>query len=235
VSLLARWLRRKPDSDLSVAARREWGALSPPSPRLSWQTLRFVAVDTETSGLDPARDQLISIGACAIEAGAIRIGECFAALLRQDNPSTEANVLIHGIGHGAQAAGQPPAEALAAYLGFARRDTFVGYHAPFDLLLVQRAVRDALGIAYRPAWLDLALLLPALEGQPDAAQWDLDRWLARFRLRAYARHDALADAAATAELFLIALHKASARGLRTLGELLKLQKQQAKLVRMGHT
>jgi DNA polymerase-3 subunit epsilon len=235
VSLFDRWRRRLPTSDLALAARHDWSRLTPIRGSAALDSVRYVMVDTETGGLDPKRDRLIAIGACAVAAGALRVGESFAALLRQEQPSAVANVLIHGIGHGAQAAGQPPAEALAAYLRFARRDTLVGYHAPFDLLVVQRAVRDALGIAYRPACLDLALLLPALEAQPDSARWELDRWLARFRLRAFERHNALADAAATGELFLIALHKARARGLHTLGELLKLQKQQGKLVRMGHT
>jgi len=234
VSLVARWRRRLPASDVAVAARHDWSRLAPTLRSAPLDSVRFVVVDTETSGLDPKRDRLIAIGACAVAAGALRVGESFEALLHQEQPSAVANVLIHRIGHDAQGAGQPPAEALAAYLRFARRDTFVGYHAPFDLLMLQGAARDLLGISYRPAWVDLALLLPALEAVPDAARWELDQWLARFRLSAFERHDALADAAATAELFLIALHKVRARGLRTLRDLLGLQKQQGELVRMLH-
>jgi DNA polymerase-3 subunit epsilon len=233
VSFLARWLRRGLDSEAALAARRLWSALPAPSPRAPIDALRFVAVDTETSGLDPARDRLISIGACAIEAGALRVGESFEALLRQDRLSTPENVLIHGIGHGAQAAGAAPDEALFAFLSFARRHVLVGYHTLFDLPVIARAMQGALGIRYRPVSLDLALLLPGLDAS--GAGWDLDRWLAHHGLRAFSRHNALADAAATAELFLIALHKARARGLHTLHELQKLQKQQGNLVRMGHT
>lgn len=231
MSLLARWLRRLPESDAAVAARREWEQLAYPSRRASLDTLRFVGVDTETSGLDPVRDQLISIGACAIDAGGIRIGETFSALLRQDQPSTVDNVLIHGIGHGAQAAGEAPERALAGYLRFARRDALVGYHTLFDLRVLQRALRSALGIVYRPACLDLALLLPALDAK-GAAGWQLDQWLVLYGLRAFARHHALADAMASGELFLIALQKARARGLDSLGDLVRLQKQQLHLTRL---
>ena len=232
MSLFARWLRRLPESDAAIAARREWERLVYPSRGTALDTLCFVCVDTETSGLDPKRDRLISIGACAIDAGGVRIGETFSALLRQEQPSTADNVLIHGIGHGAQAAGEAPEEALAGYLRFARRDTLVGYHTLFDLRMLQRAVRSALGIAYRPACLDLALLLPALESK-GAGGWQLDQWLALYGLRAFARHQALADATASGELFLIALHKARARGLRSLGELVRLQKQQLHLIRLA--
>jgi DNA polymerase-3 subunit epsilon len=231
VSLLARWLRRLPESDAAVAARREWDQLAYPARGASLDTLRFVGVDTETGGLDPERDQLISIGACAIDAGGIRTGETFSALLRQEQPSTADNVLIHGIGHGAQAAGEAPEQALAGYLGFARRDALVGYHTLFDLRVLQRALRSALGIAYRPACLDLALLLPALDTK--GGGWQLDQWLALYGLRAFARHHALADAMASGELFLIALQKARARGLDSLGDLVRLQKQQLHLTRLA--
>lgn len=230
MSLFSRWLRRKPDSALADTARREWNAQPPPSPRALWETLRFVAMDTETSGLDPARDRLISIGACAIQGSAVRIGESFAALLRQDAPSAEANVLIHGIGHGAQAAGEAPDRALAAFLAFACKDVLVGYHAAFDVMVLDRALRAALGLRFRPVSLDLALLLPALESR--GAGWELDQWLAHYGLRAFARHDALADAAATGELFLVALSKAHARGLRRLSDLLRLQRHQSELRRL---
>jgi DNA polymerase-3 subunit epsilon len=231
MSPLLPWLRRLPESDAAVAARREWGGLTYPSRSASLDTLRFVGVDTETSGLDPKRDRLISIGACAIDASGIRIGDTFSALLRQEQPSTAENVLIHGIGHGAQAAGEAPEEALAGYLRFARRDALVGYHTLFDLRVLQRAVRSALGIAYRPACLDLGLLLPALDAKE--AGWEFDRWLALYPLRAFARHQALADAVASGELFLIALQKARAGGLRSLGDLVRVQKQQLHLTRLA--
>jgi DNA polymerase-3 subunit epsilon len=231
VNPFARWLRRLPESDAAVGARREWELLAHPARGAALDTLRFIGVDTETSGLDPKRDRLISIGACAIDAGGVHIGETFSALLHQEQPSTAENVLIHGIGHGAQAAGEAPAEALAGYLRFARRDTLVGYHTLFDLRMLQRAVRSALGIAYRPTCLDLALLLPALDAKE--AGWELDRWLALYGLRAFARHHALADAVASGELFLMALQKARARGLHCLGDLVRLQKQQLHLTRMA--
>jgi DNA polymerase-3 subunit epsilon len=229
VSWLARWLARSAPG--TEAARREWAALPEPPRGARLDAARFVAVDTETAGLDPRRDRLLSIGACSIEAGALRFGAAFDVLLRQQQPSGVENVLIHGIGHAAQAAGQEPEQALAAYLRFARRDVLVGYHTLFDLTVLQAALRDVLGIAYRAVHLDLALLLPALEGQ--GGGWELDRWLERYRLRAFTRHDALADAAAAGELFLVALQRARARGLSTVHELLRLQKTQLALGRLA--
>lgn len=222
------WPRRR-GSEVAMAARRDWAAAVPPPSWVRLDALRFVVADTETSGLDPARDRLISIGACAVEAGRMHLDQTYFALLRQEQPSSAENVLIHGIGHAAQAAGEASEVALRGYLGFARRDVLVGYHTLFDLAVLQRAVRADLGIAYRPVHLDLALLLPALEGE--GAGWVLDRWLDRHGLRAFARHDALADAAVSAELLLVALARARDRGLTTLRELRRVQRRELALAR----
>jgi DNA polymerase III subunit epsilon len=80
----------------------------------------------------------------------------------------------------------------------------------------------------RRRWLDVAFLVPALFPQPAQT---LDDWLRVFGIEAYARHDALADALATAQLFQIVLAEAARRGLRTLGALRGLQRDQRTLAR----
>ena len=152
-----------------MRARREWQSMSVSQLSAPLAELRWVAVDTETSGLDPRRDELISIGACAGQGWAINPRDSFEAMLRQDLPSGVDNVLVHGIGHAAQAAGEAPERALAAYLRYARRDVVVGYHTLFDRTVLTRAIHEQLGIAYRPHTLDVALLLPALVEQPASA------------------------------------------------------------------
>ena len=229
MGLLSRLLQRKPSSEAALRARREWQSMSVSQLSAPLEDLRWVAVDTETSGLDPRRDELISIGACAGQGCAINPRDSFEAMLRQDLPSCVDNVLVHGIGHGAQAAGEDPERALAAYLRYARRDVVVGYHTLFDRTVLTRAIREQLGIAYRPNTLDVALLLPALVEKPASAGWDLDSWLQQFGLRAYARHNALADAFATAQLFLVVLARARAAGLNRLADLLKVQKTAVEL------
>ncbi|HZP87076.1 MAG TPA: hypothetical protein VFB54_09670 [Burkholderiales bacterium] len=54
----------------------------------------------------------------------------------------------------------------------------------------------------------------------------------RFNLHPFARHNALADAVASAELFLICIDRALARGATTLGELLDLQRTQLAMRRL---
>ena len=229
MKLLDRLLGNRPDTEAARVARRQWEQAGTPAPGRALDEVRWVVLDTETSGLDPRRDRLLSIGACTIEGGGIALSGTFEVLLQQSHASAVDNVLVHGIGHRAQALGEPQDAALAAYLRFSGKDVVVGYHTLFDLVMIDRATRSQLGVRYQPASVDLALLLPVLAGRADAAGWDLDRWLDRYRIDVFGRHHALADAFATAQLFLLVLQLARRQGLHRLRDLLRLQAHQLDL------
>lgn len=184
---------------------------------------RIVVVDVETSGLDPWHDRLISIGAIVVGDGLVRLEQSFEVVVRQDESSTGQNILIHGIGGSAQLDGCEPAGALLAFLMFVRKDPLVAYKADFDRIVIQRATSSVLGITLNNLWLDLALLAPALDTRKATID-ALDDWLSAYGIENYSRHDALADALSTAELFLALLERAQAQGLRTCADLDRLQK-----------
>ncbi len=185
---------------------------------------RMVVVDTETSGLDPHRAKLLSIGACIVEEATLALVPTLDVFLRQEHASDTANILVHGIGQQRQTRGTSPDAALAAFLAYAGKPIFVGYHALFDATVLEHAVRDTLGIRLGSPWLDLALLLPALFPEAHARGWELDRWLSHFHISNFERHSALADAVATAELLLLLVARADQKGLRDSRALLALQR-----------
>ncbi|MCC7546894.1 MAG: 3'-5' exonuclease [Burkholderiales bacterium] len=225
MGLLSRLFARVPQSEAARHARRMWAQVGAPDLEGRLSRVRCVVIDTETAGLDPYRDSLIAIGACRIAAGAIDLAGTFEALLAQDVPSRTDNVLVHGIGHAAQAAGIVPDAATAGFLAFAGREPVVGFHTRFDLVVLDRALQVHLGITYRPPYLDLALILPALLDMPRAAGWTLDDWIGHFRLQPPGRHSALSDAFVTAQLALIGFARAEGTANDGLTRLLALQKQ----------
>lgn len=188
---------------------------------------RLVVVDTETSGLDPDHDLLLSIGAVAVDARGIHLGDSFEVVLWNDAAGTHENVAVHGIGHGAQSEGVPADVALAAYRDYVAGAPCVGFHCDFDRRVLDRAGRAA-GVALPPmAWLDLAPLGAAL--LPERARTgrrSLDDWLAAFRLSVVARHSAAGDALATAELLLRLRALAVAQGAQSHAALTRLAQQQ---------
>jgi DNA polymerase-3 subunit epsilon len=187
---------------------------------------RIVVVDVETSGLSLAEDRLIAIGAVAIHAGRIAFADSFDVLLRQEVSSDKANILVHGIGGTAQRTGLPPEEALLAFLEYLGGAPLFAFHVAFDETMLRKACRRFLGIEFRHTWADLAYLLP--EFFPEYAQKHhaLDDWLKHFSIGNDARHNALADALATAQLGLIALRAARAKRATDFKALQNMEKAQ---------
>jgi DNA polymerase-3 subunit epsilon len=164
--------------------------------------VRWVVLDCETTGLDADSDTLLAIGAVAVVAGRIVPADSFTRVLRPEKASARDNILVHRIGEQAQRDGEDPATACTAFLDYAGEAPRVAFHAAFDRAFVERAVRRSLGRRPRARWLDLAALAPAI--CPEVRARALDEWLAHFGITVAAgrRHEATADAFATAMLFL---------------------------------
>lgn len=184
--------------------------------------MRWVVVDVETGGLDAERDPLLSIGAVAIEAGRIVFQSSLEVGLRQPQSTAASNILIHGISGSEQLAGEAPHTAMLDWLEFAQGAPCVAFHAAFDQAVLRREVQTQLGLPSKAPWFDAAVVAPLLF--PDAAPHcrHLDDWLAHFGIAAYARHGALADACATAELWLVLLAVGQRENIVTARQLQRL-------------
>jgi DNA polymerase III subunit epsilon len=194
----------------------------PPAIRRAHRMTRYVAVDVETSGLDMRRDHVISIGAVALTGGVLNLADSFEVVLQQTEVSSEANILVHQIGGDRQRAGIDPQEALLRFLEFAGQAPLVAFRADFDREMLERALEAHLGVAPGNLWLDLAKLLPAL--LPGNECRTMDDWLALLNIRLVARHDALADAFATAQMLQVTLAAADRVGMDCAARLDEMQR-----------
>jgi len=188
---------------------------------------RWVVVDTETSGLDPERDRLLAIGAVAVDDDGILLDDSFETIVQGDPSGDATNIVVHGIGHGAQAAGMPARDALAAFREWAADAPRVGFHADFDRAVLRVAFAGAGLPADDRPWLDLAPLAGALV--PEAYRYggrSLDDWLAAFGIECTIRHNAASDALATAELLLRLRAIAARQGTRGFAALVKTARAQ---------
>jgi len=185
---------------------------------------RFVVVDVETTGLNPHRDRLISIGAIPVQETLARMDAGFEVILRQDRPSANDNILVHGIDGTTQRSGRDPAEALVEFMEYARTDVLVGFHAGFDRLMISRAMKSVLGVGMQNKWIDLAILTPELVTNPSTNKSMLDDWTERFGIENPARHNAVADALVTAQLLQVTLAAAQQRGLSSTAELIAIER-----------
>ena len=222
---LARWFESPVALDAASRQRMSaWVMLPEPAMQQPLTNTRWVVVDTETSGLNPRRDSLISIGACQVTGNLLDLGRSFYTLIRQSQVSSTENVLIHGIGHAEQVSGTDYLTGLTTYLEFCRRDVLVAYHAAFDEAMLRTAMQRHLSLRFRPVWIDVAKLADVLFPVEGRHFRMLDEWLAHFSIEHPARHHALADAFCTAQLLLVLLAKAQERGLQTLRRLIQAER-----------
>jgi DNA polymerase-3 subunit epsilon len=227
MSWLARLFRSPGELSEDLVTRlRTWRRLPAAEERVPFAEARFIVADVETTGLDARRDRLLAVGAVAVQGGRLLPGEGFEVTLRAPVASARANILVHGITPDAQTGGATPDEALMEFLEFAQRDVLVGYHAAFDQAVLDRAMREHLGLRLTNPWIDIAQLAPALVPEAKLVRRSLDDWLAYFGLRVHARHRAAYDAFATAELLLILLARAARQGQSSVSQLRALCEQQ---------
>ena len=166
---------------------------------------RWVVLDVESSGLRPKLDRLIAIAAIALRLDGgqprISLGDSFEVVLRQPElVADKPNILLHGIGVGAQRDGVEPAAALEAFERWLGDAPLIAFHAAFDEALIQRAMRKVLGHRLGNPWVDLEPVAAAVHPKVEARS--LDQWMAHFGIECAVRHQAAADTLATAELLL---------------------------------
>jgi DNA polymerase-3 subunit epsilon len=225
--LLQRWFAPRAKLDARQAARlAAWQTLPAPDVRLAFDAARYVVVDVETTGLNLMTDTLISIGAVAVVGGRVVMGDSFSVVLQQQRSSGKANILIHGISGSVQREGEPPADALLDFLEYLGDAPLVAFHVAFDETMIRRAMRQYLNHNFKHPWLDLAYVMPALNRDLMRSHRVLDDWIARFGIRIAARHNALADALATAQLLQIAQSQARRRDIADYAGLRDLERAQ---------
>ncbi len=216
---------RKPRlTQVQQARLHAWQSLPPVGLKTAWEESRFVVVDVETSGLNLTRDHLIAIGAVVIQHGKLVLGASFETVLQQTAVSSKENILIHGITASAQSNGQAPADALLDFLEFLGKSPLVAFHVTFDQTMLVRAIQHYLGFSFKHVWLDLAYVAPGLH--PAQKFRSLDDWQQFFGLQNHARHNALADAALTAQLMLRLMNVAGQQGVVNYAGLQSVEKNQ---------
>ena len=190
-------------------------------------TERWLVLDVESSGLDASSARLLALAALAVRHDGQRVwidlADSFEALLQQPaeaGPPDKSNILVHGIGVGAQGRGLDPAAALSRFEAFVGASPLLAFHVDFDRCLIDRATQAVLGRKLNSPWLDIADIAAVLRPGPRART--LDDWLGACGIDCAQRHQAAADTLATAELLLHLWPAARAEGVADFRGLARL-------------
>src|SRR4029077_20377537 len=93
--------------------------------------VRFVVLDSETTGLDPRTDRIITIGAVAVQNREILLEDSFERLLKVANNTS--TVTVHGITRDESRKGIEEPEALESFLDYLKDAVIVGHHIGHDM------------------------------------------------------------------------------------------------------
>ena len=187
--------------------------------RRPWEGERFVVFDTETTGLDPQRDQPVSLGAASVVEGRIAVGDTFHRVIASETSSSRDSIVVHGLTPDKVAQGSGAHDVLTDFLLWTGDAVLVAHHAPFDLAMLNPIAVAACGAPIQNLVLDTVDLARRL-ARSEHERHDLDSLLDRYDIpEGGARHTALGDALLTARLLQKLLKSLAGRGVETLAEL----------------
>ncbi len=106
----------------------------------------LVSLDCETTSLQVASAELLSIAAIRIRGDRILTSEALDLLVRPVARPGDAGILIHRLRPLDVEGGLPPDDAIDRLLRFVGGRTLVGYYLEFDLGVLDRYLRPKLGV-----------------------------------------------------------------------------------------
>lgn len=166
---------------------------------------RFVALDFETTGLDPGKDRIVEIGSVAFrlvkggEGWTAAVEGGFSSLVNPGMPIPAEVSAIHGIDDLAVSSAPTFAQAASELFALIEGSILVAHNAPFDLgFLRAESSRCGLTAPSNPAWDTIAIARSAISGLPS---YSLKALAAAFGISQVAAHRGDDDARVCMELF----------------------------------
>ena len=195
---LSRWWMRRRHGE------GEWGGLFLPSSAGEW-----VSLDLETTGIDPARDHILSLAAVPVRDGTAWLSERFERRVHTGRAFGIESIRHHRITPDEASAGEPVVEVVREFLHWLGGRRLLGYNLGFDLDMLAPHVRALAGFDLPNPTVDLADAVAAAQRRqrPDApVNLDLVHIANRLGVPMIGRHTALGDAT-TVALCWLALHR----------------------------
>lgn len=214
-----RALARRPAPPLEALLRAPL-----PHRRTPTDSVEFVALDLETTGLDAARDHILSVGLVHVVGGGIPLGTAFHRVVRVAGDVPEASAIIHRITDDHAAAGSPIEEIMPRVLERLQGRVMLVHHANLESAFLDALCRRLYGERCIVPIVDTEHLarrrLERRHHGLKAGDLRLAKLRERYGLPRYQAHNALSDALATAELFLALGADMAPNGDLRLGDVL---------------
>lgn len=179
-------------------------------------SLDAFVIDTETTGLDPAKARIIEIGVIPLQGGKLAERAALRQLVNPGEPIPDDATRIHKIDDAMVAKAPGFAAVWPSFETSMSGAILIGHTLGFDLAVLRRECERA-GLPWTaPRTLDTGLLAQVAE--PRLGGYTLEHLASWLDVAVEARHSALGDAILTGRIFLALLPKLRAGNIRTLAE-----------------
>jgi DNA polymerase-3 subunit epsilon len=177
-----------------------------PDKQSDCRELEIVAIDLETTGLDPRTDDILSIGLVHIDHFAVKLSTAWHSIVRIDRDIPGDSAVIHHITDDRSAAGVPIDALLPELLRRLAGRPMLVHYSPIEQNFISASCERLYGAPFVAPIVDtLEIGQRVFERRNHLIQpgdLRLFNLRPRYNLPQYKAHNALSDALATAELFL---------------------------------
>lgn len=164
----------------------------------------LLALDFETTGLNPKVDHILSAGYLTVEQDEIILGSSHHAIIDTEGALKEENVVIHQITDDKKASGQSLEQTVSDLLDALSGKVMLVHFADIERRFLNDACMRLYGIAPIYPIIDTFMLakrrLDMKSAGYDPSELRLSKLRQSAKLPRYSAHNALTDAIATAEL-----------------------------------
>lgn len=165
----------------------------------------YVSLDCETTGLNPKKDEILSIGAVLIKDNKILMRKTFNIYVKPSKNINPESIKIHHLRQTDLQNAQEPEDAIFELLNFIGSRPIIGYYIEFDMAMISKYTKNIIGIKLPNESIEVSGMYYDLRKSNENYGFiDLkfDTIMKFLDLPTLGKHDALNDAIMTAMMFI---------------------------------
>ncbi len=203
------------------------------------ESYEFIVLDTELTGFDAKKDEIVSIGALKIRGLKLVPSENFYTLVRPQHSLPKDSTLVHRITPKDIETAPLIEDILPSFVPFCSKGLLVGHFIELDMSFINRETHRYMGGTMANPAIDTLRLVQRYKEKACGlmnerfcfnSSYRLNDLAREYRLPDFVAHDALQDAMQTAYLFLFLVKKLQQYGFHTLKDLFLASKVKRWLV-----
>ena len=165
----------------------------------------YVCFDCETTGLDPKKDDIVSIGAVIIKNNTIIASKKFVKFVKPKTKLQAEAIKVHHIRECDLQDAEDMDTVIEEFLHFIGNRTLVGYYLEFDVAMINKYLKPKLGITLPNKILEVSAIYYdyKIERIPQAnIDLRFNTIMNELKIPSFGKHDAYSDAMMTSMIFI---------------------------------